>query len=67
MVNEAGKSSWEERERTIRVNLGETLNHAEILEEVVLARLKDPSLPAKSKAGLQQILRTTHRLQRTLR
>ena len=67
MSRKSNFPSWEEREREIRVNLGETLHHAEVLEEAVLARLKDPLLAPKSKAGLRQILKTAHRLQRTLR
>lgn len=60
-------STWEEREKALSVGLGESLYNAEVLEEAVQARLRDPLLSPKSRAGLKQILITAQRLQRTLR
>jgi hypothetical protein len=67
MVAEVTPSSWEDRERSISVNLGEALHNTGLIEEAIKARLLDPYLAPKAKAGLRQILRTTHRLQQTLK
>jgi len=67
VTKETNTLSWEEREKALSVGQGESLYNAEILEEVVQARLRDPLLEPKSRAGLRQILITAQRLQRTLR
>ena len=67
MVAEVTPSFWEDRERSISVNLGEALHNTGLIEEAIKARLLDPHLAPKAKAGLRQILRTAHRLQRTLK
>ncbi|GEM_PF-4105789 len=67
MANEATPSTWEDRERSTSANLRETRHNADLIEEAIQARLLDPNLAPKSKAGLRQILRTAHRLQMTLK
>jgi hypothetical protein len=67
MATEATPSTWEDRERSTLANLKETRHNADLIEEAIKARLKDPALAPKSKAGLRQILRTAHRLQQTLK
>jgi hypothetical protein len=59
--------TWEERTKAISMNLQQTLQNAGAIEETVKARLEDPGLSAKAKAGLRQILRTSNRLKRTLK
>lgn len=67
MATEATPLHREDRERSASANLRETLHNADLIEEAIQARLNDPQLSPKSKAGLRQILRTAHRLKRTLR
>jgi len=67
MAAEIPPSAWEDREKSISVNLGEALRSTSLIDEAIKARLLDPHLTPKSKAGLRQILRTAHRLQRTLK
>lgn len=67
MATESHPSTWEDRQRSATANLRETRHNADLIEEAIQARLKDPALAPKSKAGLRQILRTAHRLQQTLK
>ena len=67
MATEATASNREDRERSTSANLRETRHNADLIEEAIKARLLDPNLAPKAKAGLRQILRTAHKLQRTLR
>ena len=59
--------SWEERQESAIRNLRETLQCAGKIEETIKARLDDPTLSSKEKAGLGKILRTAHMIQRTLK
>ena len=61
------KLGYEERQESIALNLGETMETATQIEAIIKGRLDDPSLNAKAKAGLRQILRTTGKLQRTIK
>ncbi len=67
MANEATPPTWEDRERSTSANLRDTRHNADLIAEAIQARLVDPNLSPKAKTGLRQILRTAHRLQRTLR
>lgn len=59
--------SWEERQESATRNLRETLHCAGKIEETIKARMEDPTLSSKEKAGLGKILRTAHMIQRTLK
>jgi uncharacterized membrane protein len=67
MTTEIVQQTREEKMRSISLYLQQTLQNAGQIESTVKTRLEDPDLSPKSKAGLRQILRTAHRLQRTLK